>query len=203
MKVLKSNSQFEDWNQFIIEGNMDALSRIYFHCYDLLFTYGLKHTADKQVVENTIQDVFMNLITLRKSIGDVKNLTGYLICTFRRQLFLELNKQKKTILTEKLPEEQFDFFKSPEQDISDKEDLKQLHVIIKQCIGNLTNKQQEIIYLRFESGISYEEISEMLHISVDSCYKLVYRSIKTIRSEVGKIQAKEEIESFGFGPLAR
>lgn len=202
MKVLKSNSQFEDWNQFILEGNMDALSRIYFHCYDLLFTYGLKHTADKQVVENTIQDVFMNLITLRKSIGDVKNLTGYLICTFRRQLFLELNKQKKTILTEKLPEEQFDFFKSPEQDISDKEDLKQLHVIIKQCIGNLTNKQQEIIYLRFESGISYEEISEMLHISVDSCYKLVYRSIKTIRSEVGKIQAKEEIESFGFGPLA-
>lgn len=203
MKVLKSNRQFEDWNQFILEGNMDALSRIYFHCYDLLFTYGLKHTADKQVVENTIQDVFMNLITLRKSIGDVKNLTGYLICTFRRQLFLELNKQKKTILTEKLPEEQFDFFKSPEQDISDKEDLKQLHVIIKQCIGNLTNKQQEIIYLRFESGISYEEISEMLHISVDSCYKLVYRSIKTIRSEVGKIQAKEEIESFGFGPLAR
>lgn len=203
MKVLKSNSQFEDWNQFILEGNMDALSRIYFHCYDLLFTYGLKHTADKQVVENTIQNVFMNLITLRKSIGDVKNLTGYLICTFRRQLFLELNKQKKTILTEKLPEEQFDFFKSPEQDISDKEDLKQLHVIIKQCIGNLTNKQQEIIYLRFESGISYEEISEMLHISVDSCYKLVYRSIKTIRSEVGKIQAKEEIESFGFGPLAR
>ena len=144
----------------------------------------------------------MNLITLRKSIGDVKNLTGYLICTLRRQLFLELNKQKKTILTEKLPEEQFDFFKSPEQDISDKEDLKQLHVIIKQCIGNLTNKQQEIIYLRFESGISYEEISEMLHISVDSCYKLVYRSIKTIRSEVGKIQAKEEIESFGFGTLA-
>lgn len=203
MKVLKSNSQFEDWNQFILEGNMDALSRIYFHCYDLLFTYGLKHTADKQVVENTIQNVFMNLITLRKSIGDVKNLTGYLICTFRRQLFLELNKQKKTILTEKLPEEQFDFFKSPEQDISDKEDLEQLHVIIKQCIGNLTNKQQEIIYLRFESGISYEEISEMLHISVDSCYKLVYRSIKTIRSEVGKIQAKEEIESFGFGPLAR
>lgn len=203
MKVLKSNSQFEVWNQFILEGNMDALSRIYFHCYDLLFTYGLKHTADKQVVENTIQNVFMNLITLRKSIGDVKNLTGYLICTFRRQLFLELNKQKKTILTEKLPEEQFDFFKSPEQDISDKEDLEQLHVIIKQCIGNLTNKQQEIIYLRFESGISYEEISEMLHISVDSCYKLVYRSIKTIRSEVGKIQAKEEIESFGFGPLAR
>jgi len=202
MKVLKSNSQFEDWNQFILEGNMDALSRIYFHCYDLLFTYGLKHTADKQVVENTIQNVFMNLITLRKSIGDVKNLTGYLICTFRRQLFLELNKQKKTILTEKLPEEQFDFFKSPEQDISDKEDEKQLHVIIKQCIGNLTNKQQEIIYLRFESGISYEEISEMLHISVDSCYKLVYRSIKTIRSEVGKIQAKGEIESFGFGPLA-
>ncbi|MDO9614414.1 MAG: hypothetical protein Q7J86_07790, partial [Bacteroidota bacterium] len=69
MKVIKSNGQVEVWNQFILDGNMDALSRIYFHYYDLLFTYGMKHTSDKQVVEDTIQNVFMNLIKLRKSIG--------------------------------------------------------------------------------------------------------------------------------------
>ena len=192
MKVIKSNGQVEAWDQFILDGNMDALSRIYFHYYDLLFTYGMKHTSDKQVVEDTIQNVFMNLIKLRKSIGDIKNLSGYLISTFRRQLFLDLNKQKKTILTEQLPEERFDYFKSPEQDISDKENLERIHLTIKQCIGKLTAKQQEIIFLRFEREVPYEEIAEMLNISVDSCYKSVYRSIKTIRAEVGKILGKVE-----------
>jgi RNA polymerase sigma factor (sigma-70 family) len=190
MKVLKSNDQIDVWNQFILNGNMDALSRIYFHCYDLLFTYGMKYTSDKLVVEDTIQNVFMNFIKFRESIGDVKNLSGYLISTFRRQLFLDLNKQKKTIPTEQLPEEQFDFFLSNEQGISDKEDMERIHLTIKQCIGKLTVKQQEIIFLRFESEISYEEIAVILNISIDSCYKSVYRSIKTIRSEVEKILGK-------------
>lgn len=192
MNEFKNNKQTDDWNQFIYDGNMDALSRIYFHYYDMLFTYGMKHCAEKQVVEDSIQDVFINLIKFRKKISCVRNLSGYLICTFRRQLFLDHNKQKKTIITEQIPDEQFDYFKSPDQDILDKEKQEQLYTTIKQCVGNLSSKQQEILFLRFENDISYEEISDMLHISVDSCYKSVYRSVKTIRSEAGKILSKSE-----------
>ena len=53
------NYQIECWNQFIIEGDMDALSQIYFHHYDLLFAYGIKHTFGKQVVEDAIQNTFI------------------------------------------------------------------------------------------------------------------------------------------------
>lgn len=180
----------DNWNQFIGDGNMDALSRIYLHYYDLLFTYGLKHGADKQIVEDSIQNVFMNVIKFRKSIGEVHNLPGYLVSTFRRQLFLDMNMKKKTMISEHLPEEQFDFFKSQDQDTSDSEQLEQLHVTIQQCVGNLTAKQQEILFLRFENEMTYEDISAMLNISVDSCYKSVYRSIKKIRSDAEKILVK-------------
>lgn len=190
MQVIKNDSQNEVWNQFILDGNQDALSKIYFHYYDQLFAYGLKHTSDKQIVEDSIQDVFINFIRVRESIGNVKNLTGYLISSFRRQLFLEVNKQKNTRLTELLPEEHFDYFQSSVDDNSDNENLERIHSTIKQCVSHLTDKQQEIIFLRFESEISYEEISEMLNISVDSCYKSVFRSIKAIRSEVKRILGK-------------
>lgn len=190
MKELKNNYQIDDWNQFIRDGNLDALSKVYFHNYDLLFTYGLKCTDDKRMVEDAIQDVFINLIKSRKSIGDVKNLVGYLIITFRRKLFLDLNKQKRILLTDQLPEEQFEFFKGTDLDFSENENLERIHLIIKQCIGNLSSKQQEIIFLRFENGISYEEIAKILQISVDSCYKSVYRSIKAIRNDVEKILGK-------------
>lgn len=190
IKMLKDMTQIELWNKFISDANMEALSQIYFHYYDLLFDYGQKHTSDKQLVEDTVQEVFINLIKHRKNIGIVKSLDAYLISAFRRQLFLDLNKQKKTILTERLPEEHFDYFKSPNQDISEGENMERLHSTIKQCISKLTDKQREIIFLRFEREISYEEIAETLNISVDSCYKLTYRTIKTIRSEVEKILGK-------------
>jgi len=190
MKILNDVKLNETWNQFINGGNLDSLSLIYSHYYDLLFAYGLKHTQDKQAVEDAIQNVFISLIKFRKTIDDVKNLSGYLISAFRRQLFLDHNKQTKTIVTDHIPEENFDFFKSPEQDISDKEDQEKIYLIIKNCVSNLTSKQQEIIYLRFESGISYEEIAQMLHITVDSCYKSVYRSVRAIRSDVEKILGK-------------
>lgn len=190
MIEVQPNNQMNEWNRFILDGNLDALSGIYYHYYDLLFTYGMKHNSNKQAVEDAIQDVFLNLIKFRKTIGVVKNLPGYLVSTFRRQLFLTIQKQKKTIVARKLPDENFDFFKSDDQDLLEKENLEQLHATIRKCIGKLSSRQQEIVFLRFENNISYEEIAEMLQISVDSCYKSVYRSIKTIRQEVGKASGK-------------
>ena len=187
MRELKNKPQTKFWNQFIQDGNRDALSQIYFLYYDFLFDYGLKHTSDKQAVEDVIQETFVSMIRHRKSIGIVRNLSGYLITTFRNQLFLDLKKQRKTILTEQMPEEQFDYFREPDQDITDKENLEQLYLTIRQCIAKLTSRQQEIIFLRFEREISYEEIANVMNISVDSCYKSVHRAIKTVRSEAEKI----------------
>ena len=190
MKVSNDLGRMEVWNKFILDGNQDALSLVYFHYYDLLFDYGHKYTTDKQLVEDTIQDIFIYFMKHRKRIGIVKNLNGYLISTFRRQLILDLKKQKKTILIDQMPEEHFNYFKSQSQDISDSDNQELVHTTIKQCICKLTNKQQEIIFLRFEREISYEEIAKVLNISVDSCYKSIHRSIKTIRSEVEKTLGK-------------
>jgi RNA polymerase sigma factor (sigma-70 family) len=184
---VNEESRNDLWIQFIRDGNLDALSRIYFHFYDLLFTYGMKHTLDKQAVEDSIQNVFLNLIKLRKNIGDVKNLTGYLLSSFRRQLFADKAKQKKTVLLEQLSEEKFDFFKSQSYDILEKENYETVWKAINDCMDNLGSRQREILYLKFYGQMSYEEIASMFDISVDSCYKSVYRSVKFIRVELEKI----------------
>jgi len=190
MKISGNLNLIEVWDKFILNGDQDALSVIYFQYYDLLFDYGLRHTTDRQLVEDVIQDIFISLIKHRKSIGIVKSLKGYLISTFRRRLVLNLDKKKKTILTPTLPEEHFDYFKSPVDDESEIDKTERIYSTIRQSIAKLTDKQREIIYLRFEREISYEEISVMLNISVDSCYKSTYRSIKSIRFEVEKILGK-------------
>jgi RNA polymerase sigma factor (sigma-70 family) len=187
---MKIKDELNEWNQFIYDGNLDSLSVVYFHHYDLLFTYGMKHTSDRQSVEDAIQDVFVNLIKSRKNIGIVQNQSGYLVSSFRRQLFINLNKMKKTLVTDNLPEEHFDFYKSNEPVFKEEDNSEKLNSIISECISKLSSKQREIIYLRFDNGDTYEEIARMLQISVDSCYKSVYRSIRTIRNEVIRITGK-------------
>lgn len=190
MKKAEDTNQIDVWNKFILDGNLEALSQIYFKYYDLLFDYGLRHISDRQLVEDVIQDIFINFIKTRKNIGIVKSLNGYLFSTFRRQLYLDFKKQKKTILTEKFPQEHFEYFKSLELNSSENEDMELIYSTVKHCIGKLTDRQREIIFLRFEKEISYDEIALTLNISVDSCYKSTYRSIKIIRAEVEKILGK-------------
>lgn len=187
MKALENSKHINLWDQFISTGNLDALSNVYFHYYDFLFDYGMRLTSDRQTVEDAIQTEFINIIKARKNITPVKNLPGYLIASFRRQLIHDLNEQRKLVLSEEMKEEQFDYYKNPEQDRSDQERQEAVYSVVKQCIGQLTAKQKEIIFLRFEKEISYEEISEMLNISVESCYKSVYRTIKTIKIQVERI----------------
>jgi RNA polymerase sigma factor (sigma-70 family) len=187
MDVLKNENRVEDWNQFINEGDLNALSRIYFQYYDLLFSYGLKITSDSQIVEDSIQNIFLSCIKSRKNITVVRSLNGYLLSSFRRELFNNLERKRRILYIADITAEQFDFYKNREQSHIDKRELEKLHQIIKQCISNLPSKQQEILYLRFESEISYDEIAQMMEISIDSCYKSVYRIIKSIREEATKM----------------
>jgi RNA polymerase sigma factor (sigma-70 family) len=187
MKTINSNEKIVSWNKFILDGDLNALSAIYFHYYNQLFAYGSKHCSNRQAVEDTIQNIFLNFIKYRENISQVKNLTGYLMSSFRHQLFLEMNQQKMLVLTDHFQDEPFGYFKNPYPDSSDPENLETMHTTIRKCVSALTAKQQEIIYLRFELGVSYEEISTLLNISVDSGYKSVYRAVQAIRTQIEKI----------------
>jgi RNA polymerase sigma factor (sigma-70 family) len=191
MKMMNRKEQTENWEKFILEGDLNALSLIYLHFYDQLYSYGLKHSSNKQVVEDSIQNVFLNLIKYRKNICQVRNLAGYLTSSFRHQLFLDMNSQKRIILKDQYSEGHFDYYRHSEQVNADGRNLETIYATIRECVSNLTGKQQEIIYLRFEQGLSYDEISSMLNMSVDSCYKSVYRSVHAIRSQVEKIIQKK------------
>ena len=50
----------------------------------------------------------------------------------------------------------------------------------------LTNKQREVIYLRFIKALSIQEISEILNITPKSVRKMIYRAIE--RMQQGKIE---------------
>ena len=192
MPVSQNNDYAKLWEMFVSQNNQEALSVIYKNHFDLLYNFGFKYTSDKEVIENSIQNIFVYFLKIRKKLGPVNNVSGYLMQSFRRQLFLELKKGKKNILFETFPEEYFNYDNVRKENEED-EKKDHLYQIVMKIIENLNPKQKEIINLRFIYGLNYKEISSMLDISVDSCYKSVYRSVIAIRYEAEKIflQKKE------------
>ena len=192
MPVSQNNDYAKLWEMFVSQNNQEALSVIYKNHFDLLYNFGFKYTSDKEVIENSIQNIFVYFLKIRKKLGPVNNVSGYLMQSFRRQLFLELKKGKKNVLFETFPEEYFNYDNVRKENEED-EEKDHLYQIVTKIIENLNPKQKEIINLRFIYGLNYKEISSMLDISVDSCYKSVYRSVIAIRFEAEKIflQKKE------------
>ena len=52
---------------------------------------------------------------------------------------------------------------------------------INKALEHLPSRQKEALYLRYNESLEYEEVAKILHISVESARKQVYRALKTLR----------------------
>ena len=186
MPISENSYYIELWEMFISQDNQESLSIIYKDHFDLLYNFGFKYTSDTDAIENSIQNIFGYFLKKRNKLGPVNNMSGYLIQCFRHELYLALKKQKKIILCQTIPETYFNHDNAQKENESE-EKRDQLHQTMMTIIKKLNPKQQKIINLRFIERFSYKEISDMLNISVDSCYKSVYRSVTSIRHEAERV----------------
>ncbi|WP_235934119.1 RNA polymerase sigma factor [Sunxiuqinia indica] len=190
-RIRTNNSDhLNDWNLFISNGSKNAFSRIYNDYFDILYNLGIKFSTDSQIIENSIQNLFSYLLKKRERLTPVTNLRSYLIKSFRNQLFKDLKKQKKLVLPDQITDSQFDYYSSTEQVIIENEEIAEMQNALKKCLNKLNSKQQELIYLRFDCEMSYKEIASILDITVEACYKSIYRLIKIIKKDIEKADTR-------------
>ncbi len=177
-----------EWDLFLSDGDMDALAVIYEACFDLLFNYGRKFCHEESLIEDAIQNIFTKLIRSRERLGKLNNVKQYLLTAHRHELFELISKGRKTIISEKIPEILFKPEYTVEDEIVEKEGEQRLRNFLKESLRKLTSNQQEILYLKYDVGLSYEDISKTLRISIESCRTSVYRSIKMIKADVESLK---------------
>ena len=56
---------------------------------------------------------------------------------------------------------------------------------LKMVMEDLTERQKEAIYLKFNCGFDYIQISELMEISVESARTIIYRTLKSIKETFG------------------
>ena len=171
------------WNEFK-KGDMEAFRQIYNAFLSNLYSYGSKLTNNTLVVEDSIQEMFLDLYTHRKNLSETDNLEYYLLKVLRRTIFHKLKQENRFQSLEDHKLETFNIDFEIERNMPD--DIQEEKItLIKDSLSTMEPQNREILYLKFYRELSYNQISELLGIKPDSAKKQVYRIVSKLREVLG------------------
>ncbi|MDP4228077.1 MAG: sigma-70 family RNA polymerase sigma factor [Bacteroidota bacterium] len=168
------------WDEFRL-GDDQAFVEIYKKFVDVLYRYGLKFTADDQLVKDCVQELFIDLYERRGNLGESDNIKFYLLVSLKRRLIKILRSKNiySSLSQEDIP---FLIVYSPEDETLKEEQME----LMNKTLNELTPRQKEAIYLRFMNGLSYEEICEIMAMNYQSIRNLIFRAEEKMRGIISK-----------------
>ncbi len=167
------------WDNFV-NGETAALDVIYNSHVDLLYSYGTKICANTGLVEDAIQDLFLYLLSKRGKLASPNFIRLYLLKSFKRILFEKMIKERQYLNNSEQHKFKFDLILE-ESEVLEKNLKEKKLEMIEGLIKNLDTGKREVLFLKFYSGLSYDEIGEIAGIKPDSAKKIVYRIITSFR----------------------
>jgi RNA polymerase sigma factor (sigma-70 family) len=165
--------------QDIVAGDRDAYSRVYTEYFRKFYNYGRKFTRDISLIEDTIQEVFLDFWSKKEKLLAVANHETYFYSSFRYILLKKIKHAEKIVHSTESHDPEVEF--SIDQLIIKQELNVELQQKLQSALKTLTARQREAIFLRFYEGFSYEEVAEVLNITVKATYKVMARSLSGLR----------------------
>lgn len=176
----------EDWSVIwkrFKEGDLNAFQLIYDGFLSNLYAYGTKLAPGFDLLDDCIQELFLDIYTHRKNLKNPENLEFYLLTALRRIIFHKIKKENRFTNLEGNLTKAFLF--ELELDNYENEDFKEERIkVVKNALAELNTSQREILYLKFYNNLSYIEIGELLGVRPDSAKKQVYRIIEHLRIDL-------------------
>jgi RNA polymerase sigma-70 factor (family 1) len=164
------------------EGDKMALTELYNTYWQLLFISAYNIIKDKELCEDIIQDIFMNIWNNREKLEINISLKGYLYACVRYQVFGHFRKNKDKIQVEFFNDLDRRFqYATPETEMMHNELLQQINTIIE----TLPEKCQLVYKLSREEQLSHKEIADRLKISTKTVENHITKALQTIRLSMG------------------
>lgn len=168
------------WKEFLY-GDIAAYEHIYRTYMPTLYNYGCKICQEESLVLDSIQELFIILLEKRTQLSETNSIKFYLLKSLKTTLIRALEKQKKRKDKENKAAFEVSFYFDENFDNSIREEQI---AKLKQALKNLSPRQKEAITLRFYDNLSFDEISEIMNIEVNSVYKILYKAIDNLHQKV-------------------
>jgi RNA polymerase sigma-70 factor (ECF subfamily) len=166
------------------KGDKAALGKLYDKYIDVLFAFGIQNSQDRSFVMDCIHDLFLDLYKYRKNILITDNAKNYLFKSLKRKINKKYSR-KTSPQSEEFIDQKNKIYKnhtdSCENNIIINDRKLEKTTSLENALGSLTSKQRECLFLRFNQEKTYQEISFIMDVSIQSARTNIYRAIKSLR----------------------
>lgn len=160
---------------------MDSLESIYKNYMNDLYLYLFQLSGNSQTAEDLVQDVFLKAYEHLDSFrGD--SIRPWLFRAAYNSYIDRYRKEKRSTLTEPRIINTLNRGQesSPEAKYLIKEKLK----LWLETVNSLPEKQRQVILLRDNHELTYQEISQVLSLSISNVKVLLYRARQTVKEVI-------------------
>ncbi len=159
-----------------------CLSILFSRYYPRLFNYGYKIVNSDEFIKDCIQELFLTIWEQRRTVSSIEAVNSYLFISLRRLIFYHLRKNRnQTKRNTVFAEENYDEAPHIETRIINREFELEFNHQLKEALRDLSDRQREIIELKYAEGLSNSEIASLLQIKRQSVYNHVSEAIKQIK----------------------
>jgi RNA polymerase sigma-70 factor (ECF subfamily) len=144
-----------------------------------LVRYAARITGDVERARDVVQDTFLRLCQQNQNELDGR-LVEWLYTVCRRRALDIQRKEHRMRAT--LPEE-LDVC-AADHTRDDCLEREETHEVVLAAISRLPESQQEVLRLKFQSGLSYREIAGVTGLSVTNVGYLLHIGLKTVREQL-------------------
>lgn len=168
----KTDEQLMD---LVKKGDLDKASALFDRYHIKMYNYFLRMNYNRDISQDLTQNTFHRMLKYRTSFNNHLSFKSWLY-RIARNVFID-SKSENEIQFEKIEHyvSENDF---TENEQNRKADLEALDLALQK----LTNEQREIISMSRFQDIKYQEIAEILEISVSAVKVKMHRAMKKLRA---------------------
>ena len=151
--------------------------------YPRLQCVALRLLGNAEDAEDMVQEVYMKLWSKRDALPDVKDVEAYCV-TLTKNMCID---RLRIAEAEKEDVDKVPTMLAATDDVEVQIERRDAVEQVKQIIGTLPEKQQQVITLRDMKDCSFEEIAEQTGLTAVNIRMLLSRARKTIREKFKKL----------------
>jgi RNA polymerase sigma-70 factor (ECF subfamily) len=172
LRLLASADQGQSWMAF---------ENIFNKYQTRIYRMALKYLRSKELAEEVVQDIFLNLWINRTKLGHVEAFNAYLLASARNMMKAAVRK----ILTSRTHETEYASNREM-LDVSLDHTIHRAHcrALIDEAMKVLSPQQHEMFRLAKVQGLSLDDVAEEMNISKRTVKNHLTRAMKSIRKHL-------------------
>lgn len=182
MGIGERNRMHEDCWIYRIQGGDEQVFELLFREYYMQLTrFAWRYVNSKAVAECLVQDVFAEVWEKKENFTFTGSIRSYLYKAVKNKSLNHLNRQK---IKHEYDTEWMRQKNETEMEFTDKSREKMIKEAVKTAIDELPERSKMTYKLNRHDGLTYQEIAEIMDVSVKTVESQMTRTLKILRKRL-------------------